>query len=178
MTPSELGAWDSDTRGRKAGVSTLLRALGSSLRGICLLWGLGLCFYLIVFCPFHKKAEFRCLGSFPHKRPRILRLEGNTSTPLCLIWMRCDVVCPRHLFWVCELRSKFSCVPTFSLLSSEAHFRTFLRILCLFCGRNTSCLIQASHFVSAYMGGYAGFLSGENLNAAEAFICMSFTPHH
>lgn len=121
MTPSEPGAWDSDTRGRKAGVSTLLRALGSSLRGICLLWGLVLCFHLIVFCPFHKKAEFRCLRSFPHKKARILRIEGNTSIPLCLIWMRRDVIGPRHLFWVCEMRSKFSCVPTFSF-SRPKHF--------------------------------------------------------
>lgn len=37
--------------------------------------------------------------------------------------------------------------------------------------------MQVSHFVSAHMEGYTGFLSGENLDAVEVFICMSLTPH-
>lgn len=150
MTPSELGVWDSDPRGRSAGLSTLvLRGLGVvCVESVCsrdlfciFIW---LCFVL-----FPRRQSSDVSDPSHIKEQGFLEPRSNTSTPLYFILMRCDVICPLHLFWVCEMRSKF----TFSLLSSEAHFRTFCRILCLFYGRNTSCLIQASHFVSCLHGG-------------------------
>lgn len=174
MTPSELGVWDSDTRGRSAGVSTLvLRGLGVvCVESVCS-WDLFCIFIWLCFVLFPRRQSSDVSDPSRRKEQGFLEPRGSTSTPLYLILMKCDVICPLHVFWVCEMRSKF----TFSLLSSEAHFRTFFRILCLFYGRNTSCLMQVSHFVSAYMEGYTGFLSGENLDAIEAFICMSLTPH-
>lgn len=43
----------------------------------------------VLFCPFHGKAEFRCLRSFQHKHARVLRTKVDE--------MRCDL--PQSFAW-------------------------------------------------------------------------------